>query len=482
MKYTIYLSLLTLLPGLAAGAPVATAEQKAPIAIANGGPYYRLDLPVTIYATAANSDLSDVRVRNGVGSLVPHAWLTGTETETQVDSSPVPFFAVPVPARGKTQEDLTLVFKRTTAGTLVIPKTIKTDPERTTTDWIVDAGRVQGHFLQLRLTLEAQAEGLFPLRVEASDDLRHWRTVTGDAQIAVLRHGSERVEQLDVELHETRTRFLRLRWLDETLAPALTAVTLDSVRHHEAVPPLQWSAPIPASCGENYCDYAVPARMPLESLRVHLAEPNTLARIAVSGFAPVGAIPNAPHRHNPLYVLRHKRHAASTSAESGESMIAASVAYRLEQGRGEVRSQDIALDGRVYQRLRLRTDGPIAQLGKPPPAITIAAAPRSLVFLGQGGGPFTLHWGVHEPHGRAAPLSLIAPGYRPGQRDFAALARVDIPAPPPEEKPVAVDVAKEPEPVPAMNRKIWLWGALAAGLLVLAAMAWSLFRGMEGKR
>ena len=130
---------------------------------------------MTIYATAANSDLSDVRVRNGVGSLVPHAWLTSTETETQVDSSPVPFFAVPVPARGKTQEDLTLVFKRTTAGTLVIPKTIKTDPERTTTDWIVDAGRVQGHLLQLRLTLEAQAEGLFPLRVEASDDLR--RTV-----------------------------------------------------------------------------------------------------------------------------------------------------------------------------------------------------------------------------------------------------------------------------------------------------------------
>ena len=478
MKHTLCLSLLALLPGLAAAVPVAPAEQKAAITIANGGPYYRLDLPVTIYATAASSDLTDVRVRNGVGSLVPHAWLTGTETETQVDSTSVPFFAVPMPAHGKAQEDLTLVFKRTTDGTLVIPKAIKTDPERVTRDWIVDAGRVQGRLLQLRLTLDAQSEGLFPLRIDASDDLRHWRTVASDAQIVVLRHGGERVEQLDVELRETRARFLRLRWLDEALAPALTAVTIDSVQHHETAPPLQWSESIQASCGENYCDYATPARMPLEFLRVHLAEPNTLARIAVSGFVPVGAIRNAPHRHNPLYVLRHKRHATSAPAESGESMIAAGVVYRLEQGGGEVRSPEIALDGRVYQRLRLRTDGPIAQLGSPPPTVAIAAAPRSLIFLGQGGGPFTLHWGVHEPHGRAAPLSLIAPKYRPGQGDFAAPAHVHIPALPPEEKPMAVDVAKEPEPVPDTNRKVWLWGALAAGLLVLAAMAWSLFKGM----
>ena len=478
MKHTLCLCFFALLPGLAAAAPAASAEQKAAIAIADGGPYYRLDLPVTIYATAASSDLSDVRVRNGVGSLVPHAWLTGTETEMQVDSIPVPFFAVPAPARGKTLEDLTLVFKRTRDGTLVIPKAIKTDPERVTRDWIVDVGRVQGRLLQLRLALDAQAEGLFPLRIEASDDLRRWRTVAGDAQVAVLRHGDERVEQLDVELHETRARYLRLRWLDEALAPALTMVTLDSVQQHETAPPLQWSAPIPASCGENYCDYAIPARMPLESLRVHLAEPNTLARLTVSGFAPVGAIRNSPHRHNPLYVLRHKRHAESSPVESGEATIATGVAYRLEQAGGEVRSPEIALDGRVYQRLRLRIDGPIAQLGNPAPTVTVAAAPRSLVFLGQGGGPFTLQWGVHEPHGRAAPLALIAPKYRPGQGDFAALARVDIPAPPPEEKPIVVEVAKEAEPVQDSNRRVWLWGALAAGFLVLAAMAWSLFRGM----
>lgn len=448
---------------------------------ANGGPYYRLDLPVTIYATAAYSDLSDVRVRNGAGSLVPHAWLTGTETETQVDSAAVPFFAVP--ARGKAQDDLTLVFKRTTDGALVIPKTIKTDPERVTAEWIVDAGRVRGRLLQLRLALDAQAEGLFPLRVEASDDLRRWRAVVSDAQVAVLRRGTERVEQLDVELRETQARFLRLRWLDETLAPTLTAVTLDSVQRHETTPPLQWSDPIPASCGEKYCDYAMPAKMPLEVLRIQLAEPNTLARITVSGFAPAGVIRNAPHRHNPLHVLRHKRHADAASSETGETMIAASVAYRLEQGGGEVRSPDIALDGRAYERLRIRTDGPIAQLGNPPPAITVAAAPRSLVFLGQGGGPFTLHWGVDEAHGRAAPLTLIAPKYRPGQTDFAAVARVDIPAPPREEKPVVVEAApKEKEVAPVTERKIWLWAALAAGLLVLAAMAWSLFRGMDGRK
>ncbi len=115
--------------------------------------------------------------------------------------------------------------------------------------------------------------------------------------------------------------------------------------------------------------------------------------------------------------------AGAARAETGEVMIAASAAYRLEQGGGEVRSPDIILDGRVYERLRFRTDGP------------------------------SRNSATHRP---------------------------PSPSPPREEKPAVVEAAKAQETVPVSKRIVWLWGALATGLLVLAVMAWSLFRGMEG--
>lgn len=227
MKRVICLSLLRRCRDWRRSTPVARRAQ--------GCDRYRqrravlpLDLPVTIYATAVYDDLNDVRVRNGAGSLVPHAWLNGTETEVQVDS-----YAGAVLRRARARQGAGGFDAGVQAhhGALMIPKAIKTDPERVTTDWIVDAGHVQGRLLQLRLTLDAQAEGLFPLGVEASDDLRRWRTVAGngaDCRVAA-RCRARRT---------TRRRTARNRSAfpapalarRNALAPALAAVTLDSAQ------------------------------------------------------------------------------------------------------------------------------------------------------------------------------------------------------------------------------------------------------------
>src|SRR6218665_1337568 len=68
------------------------------------------------------------------------------------------------------------------------------------------------------------------------------------------------------------------------------------------------------------------------------------------------------------------------------------VVYRLAQAGGEARSPALALDGAVYSRLRLRTSGPVSVLGATPPTIAVGATPRTLVFLAQGGAPFSLAW------------------------------------------------------------------------------------------
>ena len=67
MKYTIYLSLLTLLPGLAAGAPVATAEQKADMAVIFPK-VKNLDFVAAWYKKAA--DQGNQEASNRIGRLV----------------------------------------------------------------------------------------------------------------------------------------------------------------------------------------------------------------------------------------------------------------------------------------------------------------------------------------------------------------------------------------------------------------------------
>jgi hypothetical protein len=117
--------------------------------------------------------------------------------------------------------------------------------------------------------------------------------------------------------------------------------------------------------------------------------------------------------------------------------------------------------------------------------LSVGAAPRTLVFLAQGGAPFSLAWSA-APEANAvegsvpgAPLALstLIPGYAADKPVAADGASVALPA-------AAVDaavaaVAQPPLPVQEPSRKWWLWGALGVGLLLLAGMAWSLFASLR---
>jgi hypothetical protein len=191
---------------------------------------------------------------------------------------------------------------------------------------------------------------------------------------------------------------------------------------------------------------------------------------------------------NPLYALRHRqRQPVQRSALADETPLVDTVVYRLAQAGGEARSPVLALDGAVHARLRLRTSGPMSVLGATPPTISVGAVPRTLVFLAQGAAPFSLAWrsapeaaGTVEGAEPGAPLALstLIPGYaadKPVAADGAsvALPLMSVAA------AVAPAVQAQSAPMQASSRKWWLWGALGAGLLLLAGMAWSLFASLR---
>ncbi len=454
--------------------------QKAAISSSGQGPFYRLNLPVTIYPGAAHVDLRDVRISNASGDLVPHAWLQNEITAPQILTSVAAFYPIALQGNRSVTEtgDLSLQFRQNADGSLLTLQTKKTNVKRVSSDSIIDLSQIKGSLLQARFEVDENAEGLFPLSIDASDDLRHWHSISSDAQIAVLKRNGGKIEKLDVDLYGNRAKYLRLHWHDAAPAITIKSITIDSLQQNEILAPLQWSNAIKASsCTENSCDYLLPANTPLDSLRINLSEPNTLASVTVSGQLPAHTAEVYPRRHHPLYVLRHKRQPPE-NAVAARVVLAQTVSYRLTQSNGEARSENLSMDGGIYTHLRLQTTGPISMLGQAAPSIQVASTPRSLIFLGRGSAPFTLSWGVDEKQGNALALATLVPGYQPDKAVSADAATVEIPLVSAVAVPVKKSELSEKEKSAKSDRKLWLWAALAGGLLLLAGMAWSLFKGM----
>jgi hypothetical protein len=479
------------LVAIASGFVHAQPTATAPITLQGAGPYHRLTLPLALYGRAAYADLRDLRVHNAAGHAVPYAWLRNEAAAPRTASRNVPIFALP--GSGAASGDTALAFSVRPDGSLAL----ETKAAAKTSDaaqWLIDVSQVKGSLLQARFDIAPDARGLFAFRLEASDDLRQWRPVGGEEQLVRLAHGGQTIERLAVDLNNVRARFLRLRWSDPKQGAALTAVGIDSVQEVEPVAPVEWSAAIqPERCAADYCDYLLPRGVPVQGLRIELADINTLAQLGVSGLsdpdpapAPASAVPQQPVPRNPLYALRHQqRRPVVRNGGPDEAPLVDAVVYRLAQAGGEARSPVLALDGAVHARLRLRTAGPISVLGATPPRIAVGAVPRTLVFLAQGAAPFSLAWGT-APQANAveggvpgAPLALstLIPGYAADKPVLADDASVALPV-----AAVAAAVAaavQAPVPEQAPSRKWWLWGALGVGLLLLAAMAWSLFTSLR---
>ncbi|MCH8621735.1 DUF3999 family protein [Undibacterium sp. TS12] len=453
---------------------VTRSAQRAVISVTGSGPYYQLDIPATIYPGSLQPDLSDVRVRNATGDLLPFAW-TDTDSESvQLESKTVNL----LPLKDNQSSSISS-FTQKHDGSLVLISTVKIDRQNPVPAWILDVSQVKGGLLQARFKLADKAEGMFGFSLESSADLKNWQTVSNNEQLVQLRHNGALVQTLDVALHHVEAHYLRLRWNNPEYAPWIESVTIDSQQQIYIPPALQWSKAISVkSCSTNYCDYDVPGNTPINSLRILNSESNTLARVSVLGqLAAVSPGSSYHHRHSPLYplhVLRHQRRAVE--AQSGrEVWLNETLVYRISQPNGEAKSPDLLMDGATYQGLRLQTDGPVSMLGKVPPSIQIASLPRRLVFLARGDGPYSLEWGAPVKDGAAASLRTLMP-----HMDLATLAKTDA-----AKVEIAEYVATKPqkniEPIPAKEHKPWLWAALAAGLALLGAMVWSLLKNMSAE-
>jgi hypothetical protein len=285
------------------------------------------------------------------------------------------------------------------------------------------------------LDWSTEREGFQRFSIEASDDLQHWKR-WGEGQVARLSFADELVEQRVVTLPGRNARYLRLLWTTPQTAPTLASAQLISTR--PGVMPLSWSPSINGSVEKpGVYVWQLPVALPLERMKVAIAQPNSLAPATLYG--------------------RRDNTAPWQLIDSG-------LLYRLTQNGQDVVQDEMELPGNVVQQLKLEVDDRGGGLGNEAPKLSFAVRATQLVFLARGAPPYSLAIGNPTIKGANLPLSTLVPGFTPEK--LAALGSATLAVTPVSVPTPAAPVAAGPD-----WKRMGLWAVLVLGVIFLGWMA-----------
>lgn len=431
--------------------PIETSTPYANV----GNSAWRVDLTPAVYRWVQDADLRDVEIFNAAQHPVPMGLVAGTPTTTaREEHAALPALEVPASAGTPGASDLRLVIDRDADGRL---RRIDAGEQKPSTqpgrDWIVDASRFDHAIDTLALTWSEPATGVVArFGIEASNDLEHWQNA-GGATVLALEQDGAKLERRDIPLGGVRAKYLRLHRTDD--GPALKELRVEAraVERTRAMPAREWIggdrvvAAEPAPPGVTRFDYALPAPLPIDVVRIGLASDNALARITL--FARLADAPDAAW-----------------------TRVATQTAFRLRQGNDVLRNDDLAIQlARRVKALRIESSNAIAEA----PDLMLGYRPDSVVFLAEGAGPYTLAVGSASARHADYPVdaalaSLHASLGKDWQPPPAALGQA---------KASGGEAVLKAAPPPVPWRRWVLWAILVGGAALIAGLAISLLRGAK---
>lgn len=424
---------------------------QVPLAVAGEGPWYRLELPLSVQLNARHADLSDVRVFNAVGDVQAYALAReaaqSRETRTLNEVKWFPLYS----SVDATETAPSVRVQSNTNGTLieVQPSSQLEAGEEELRGWLLDASAIKAPLQQLILDWTSEHDGFQRFTLEASDDLQHWQS-WGEGQVARLSFSDERVEQHEVGLPGQSARYLRLLWITPHSAPTLTSAQLQSSSTRSLPLPLVWSQALAGgSVKAGEYTWQLPMGLNVERVQVELSQPNSLAPVSLAG----------------------RRDSSLPWQPLGSGLL-----YRLTQNGQDVVQNELQLSGQIVQQLKLTVDERGGGLGDQAPTLKFAVRATQLVFLARGPGPYTLVVGSATAKAANLPLSTLIPDYSPAKLTTLGRAMVDVGA-----------VAAKPStgsttaPIDTNWKKFGLWAVLLLCVVFLVAMAFSLLRKPPAK-
>jgi hypothetical protein len=369
------------------GSPaIADAAQPAPedfafglpLSVDNGGGLNALPLPAAVYDALARADYGDLRVFNRAGQAMAHTLQTPKGKPPAENWAAVAAFPLP----DAKQPSATGSVSAYASGSEIHVET-RPDGSIVHIRPVVDRkpsiqGRIRHHILdlsqiktpvdRLRISPTAAHTGLARLKIEAGEDLAHWRTVVAAAAVGTLDYLGHRLTRTEVALPRRTYTYLRLTWTSLLEAEAMAMI---SVRKPPRQTPLSreeislTAREMTQKEGRTYFYYDAAGHRPVDRIRIDLPLAGTLARVTLASRPNEGA----PWRHR----------------YSG-------LAYHIAQGGVALMSEpiDLAAVSDPHWRLEIQSD-PGLQTRRP--HLVLAWRPHRLVFAATDGGPFRLAYG-----------------------------------------------------------------------------------------
>jgi hypothetical protein len=214
---------LTIVGGLVFGIGLEAAELPGrdeyafgfPLAAPGDAEFFAVDLPLEVYRSVADPELRDVGVYNAEGQPIPRlverpaAAAPGSEREIALGL--IPLYG----GQAEQSEQLRLLLMQEAGRTrleLDTERAAGEQPQQSLAGYLLDARELEHELQALALTWQPLEEGFIgTIRLDTSDDLRHWRHV-GTSALADLKFRETRIEQNRLPLPPGISDFLRISW------------------------------------------------------------------------------------------------------------------------------------------------------------------------------------------------------------------------------------------------------------------------------
>ncbi len=429
---------------------------RAPLTVPAGTALARAEVPAQALMRLQSSDARDLRVFNGAGEAVPFAFMeppgaiAAPPAQKTTAYAALPLFSAAGGAR-QTQGS-TEVRIGDGAGRSVWVRMDGTDVKGAPKlDSVLFATRDEQHLLSA-IEVQATLPANTPVRmsVSSSADLAQWSTLPVRGRLYRFDGAGAPVNmmlQFDRPV-QLQGRYLRLDWSGQE-GVSVTAVT----------------------------GLVAPVAQPAVRVRGELPAPQTAGSGAVeiaTGFAtPLAGLALTTPKNNALLPLRilGRNEASLPWRQLGQTVV-----YRLGTPGSEAINPPVALHGASARWLRIESttgsDLAAAQL-----QAVAEFEPVRLVFVASGSAPFELVAGRANTPSAALPLPTIAGTLGTGKVDDLPVATAGTP------------VIQSPADAGPLAR-LWpggagpgkttvLWAVLLIGVLLLAAVAWSLLRQLK---
>lgn len=411
---------------------------------------YKLDLPKSIYQKTVRQDLGDIRVFNSEKKRVPHA------------------IRRPQSNQGKETIYLDLAFFPLT-GTTINPEIIVADDGAiikitknenfSTTEnadirsYIIDASHVKHTIDELEFELTGVEGGFIKqARLQYSDNLNHWTSLTDNFSIAELDYGLHKLHKNKIKLPRTlagkNIKYIRFSWKENSNGIQIKNIKarLNTVWTRDQRKYLTINGQLTDSEKQIY-NFDLGGQFRLDRINIVLPEANTLIE------AEIKSRNNEKSEWRRHYVgLIYNLQVKENSIESGEI---------------DVRSTT----DRFWQ-LEVKTqDG----LGDKLPKLEFAWAPDELYFLARGQAPFTLAYGNGQIDPPGKPIDVLMNVLTEDQEEnLVGQAELGVAV-----SLMGDNALKAELEIPW--RRILLWGVLIFGVLILGIMVFRLYKQMANQ-